>query len=112
MAVTTKPVIKPVSTEEALKFATGGDKTQEQDITPARKRTPKKRDLAGAWPTAEGPSSKKRKLRGGKSGLVPEGYTRLTANIPTELHIKLKVKAASEGRSVVDILEEVFSKCL
>jgi hypothetical protein len=59
-----------------------------------------------------GVGSPKRKIRGGKSGLVPEGYTRLTANIPTELHTKLKVKAATEGRSVVDILETLLAKHL
>ena len=59
-----------------------------------------------------GISSPKRKIRGGKSGLVPEGYTRLTANIPTDLHTRLKVKAATEGRSIVDILETLLAKHL
>jgi len=59
-----------------------------------------------------GTGSSKRKIRGGKSGLVPKGYTRLTANIPTDLHIKLKIKAATEGRSIVDILETLLAKHL
>jgi len=59
-----------------------------------------------------GTGSSKRKIRGGKSGLVPEGYTRLTANIPTDLHTRLKVKAATEGRSIVDILETLLAKHL
>lgn len=56
--------------------------------------------------------SKKKKSRGGKSGVIPPGYARLTANIPEELHKKLKVKAAMEGRSIVDILEELIEKNL
>ena len=97
-----------VSTEDALRFATGGDLTG-SDTGLAKTE----KGAQGATQTAKiGTGSPKRKIRGGKSGLVPEGYTRLTANIPTELHTKLKVKAATEGRSVVDILETLLSKHL
>lgn len=41
-----------------------------------------------------------------KSGLVPAGDVRLTANIRADLHLKLKIRAA-EGRTTVgDLIEE------
>ncbi|MEP7295739.1 MAG: hypothetical protein ABI702_06075 [Burkholderiales bacterium] len=41
-----------------------------------------------------------------KSGLVPAGDVRLTANIRSDLHLKLKIRAA-EGRTTVgDLIEE------
>ena len=41
-----------------------------------------------------------------KSGLVPVGDVRLTANIRADLHLKLKIRAA-EGRTTVgDLIEE------
>lgn len=57
-------------------------------------------------------NSKKKKNRGGKSGLIPPSYARLTANIPGHLHRKLKVKAAQEDRTIVDILEELIENNL
>ena len=40
------------------------------------------------------------------SGQVPEGYTRLSANVKDELHIRLKVMSAKGKRSIGSILEE------
>ena len=106
MASIKKPML--FNANEALEFAEKGDSSK-----PAKTiSTPAKTAQKAAQKAAIAEGSPKRKMRGGKSGLVPEGYTRLTANIPTELHIKLKVKAASEGRSIVDILEEVLVKNL
>ena len=106
MATTIK---KPqVSVEEALRFATG-DVLTKADRTIVK---PRETALRATRTVNIGAGSPKRKPRGGKSGLVPEGYTRLTANIPADLHTKLKVKAATEGRSVVDILETLLSKHL
>lgn len=43
---------------------------------------------------------------GQKSGLVPEGDVRLTANIRGDLHIKLKVRAAQERTTVGELIEK------
>lgn len=43
---------------------------------------------------------------GQKSGLVPEGDVRLTANIRGELHLKLKIRAAQERTTVGELIEQ------
>ena len=39
-----------------------------------------------------------------KSGQVPEGYARLTANVPIELHTKLKIAAALKRTTVGELI--------
>lgn len=41
-----------------------------------------------------------------KSGLVPEGDVRLTANIRSDLHLKLKMRAAQELATMGELIEE------
>lgn len=43
---------------------------------------------------------------GQKSGLVPEGDVRLTANIRGDLHLKLKIRAAQERTTVGELIEQ------
>jgi hypothetical protein len=43
---------------------------------------------------------------GQKSGLVPEGDVRLTANIRADLHLKLKIRAAQERTTVGELIEQ------
>ena len=43
---------------------------------------------------------------GQKSGLVPEGDVRLTANIRGDLHLKLKIRAATERTTVGELIEQ------
>lgn len=38
------------------------------------------------------------------SNFPPEGHVRLTANLPRELHASMKVRAASTGTSMTDLL--------
>lgn len=40
-----------------------------------------------------------------KSGLVPSGDMRLTANIREDLHLKLKIRAAQERTTVGELIE-------
>lgn len=40
-----------------------------------------------------------------KSGLVPTGDVRLTANIRADLHMKLKIRAAQERTTVGELVE-------
>lgn len=42
---------------------------------------------------------------GQKSGLVPEGDVRLTANIRGDLHMKLKMRAVQERTTVGELIE-------
>lgn len=43
---------------------------------------------------------------GQKSGLVPEGDVRLTANIRGDLHLALKIRAAKERTTVGELIEQ------
>jgi hypothetical protein len=43
---------------------------------------------------------------GQKSGLVPEGDVRLTANIRADLHLALKIRAAQERTTVGELIEK------
>jgi hypothetical protein len=40
-----------------------------------------------------------------KSGLVPEGDVRLTANIRADLHMKLKMKAVQDRTTIGELIE-------
>lgn len=51
----------------------------------------------------EGSSDRKRGR--GRSGLVPTGDVRLTANIRGDLHIKLKIRAVKERTTVGELVE-------
>jgi hypothetical protein len=50
--------------------------------------------------------------KGSRSGLVPEGDVRLTANIRADLHRKLKHAAVDRGTTVGELLEELVEKHL
>lgn len=43
---------------------------------------------------------------GQKSGLIPEGDVRLTANVRADLHLKLKIRAAQERTTVGELIEQ------
>ncbi|MFN6131363.1 MAG: hypothetical protein ACK59M_18620 [Pseudomonadota bacterium] len=43
--------------------------------------------------------------KGEKSGLVPEGDVRLTANVRADLHMKLKMRAVQERTTVGELIE-------
>ena len=47
-----------------------------------------------------------------KSGLVPEGDVRLTANIRADLHLKLKIEAAQRRTTIGELIEEMVEKNL
>jgi len=42
---------------------------------------------------------------GSKSGLVPRGDVRLTANVDSDVHMKLKIQAARERTTVGQLIE-------
>ena len=47
-----------------------------------------------------------------KSGLVPDGDTRLVCNVRTNLHRKLKHAAVDEGTTIGQIVERLIDKHL
>jgi|TARA_R110000764_G_scaffold10577_5_gene32146 hypothetical protein len=61
---------------------------------------PAKRDTGKALKFAEVGKS--------KSGQVPEGDARLTANVKIELHTRLKIEAAKRRIYIGDLLEELI----
>lgn len=41
---------------------------------------------------------------------APEGYKRLTINLPAEMHTKLKIAAAKRECTVTEIIETLLNK--
>jgi len=71
--------------------------------------------LAANRGQAETKVSKKKELgkaTESKSGLVPEGDVRLTANIRGDLHLKLKIAAAYRRTTIGEIIEELIENHL
>lgn len=56
--------------------------------------------------------SKPKDIEGSRSGLVPEGDVRLTANIRGDLHMKLKIEAALQRTTIGDLIEELIKQHL
>ena len=94
MAATIK---KPqVSAEDALRFATGGNQVKADRTLAKTKKSAQK-----AIQAIES-----------KSGMVPEGDVRLTANIRGDLHMKLKMRAVQERTTIGELIEGLIEKHL
>lgn len=63
-----------------------------------------KKRTAGS-PAGRVKSSAANAARGEKSGLIPEGDVRLTANVRADLHMKLKMRAVQERTTVGELIE-------
>jgi hypothetical protein len=76
----------------------------------------KKPSFEAARAFAEGTSttSKKRSAEKTetKSGQIPDGDVRLTANIRQDLHLKLKIRAAERRTTVGELIEEWIESLL
>lgn len=59
-----------------------------------------------ATPKGKGAARSENASTGQKSGLIPEGDVRLTANIRGDLHLKLKIRAAQERTTVGELIEQ------
>lgn len=44
------------------------------------------------------------------SGQVPTGDIRLNANVRKDLHLRIKIEAAKQGRTIGEIIEELIEK--
>jgi hypothetical protein len=82
-----------------------------RNITQLKKPTLAREDVlefaenAGRPPAVRVRSSAVNAPKGQKSGLIPEGDVRLTANVRADLHMKLKMKAVQERTTVGDLIE-------
>jgi hypothetical protein len=62
-------------------------------------------ESTGKSQTAYVRSSAANAPKGEKSGLIPEGDVRLTANVRADLHMKLKMRAVQERTTVGELIE-------
>lgn len=62
-------------------------------------------DAEAARAFAEGAAGQERKTRG---TLPPDGDVRLNANIRRELHLRIKIEAARQGKSIGQLIEELI----
>ena len=69
----------------------------------------KKKTLSIKKPTLE---TTKKFAKGNKSGLVPDGDTRLVCNVRSDWHIKLKHVAVDERTTIGQIVERLIDKHL
>jgi hypothetical protein len=58
---------------------------------------------AGQGKVRKSPSARAKRP---KSGLVPVGDVRLTANIREDLHLKLKIRAAKDRTTIGELIEQ------
>ena len=84
----TRPLKKPtLTTTAALAFAEGATRPQKGK-------------------SAARVAAKAKNAPVGRSGQVPDGDVRLTANIREDLHLKLKIRSARERTTVGDLIEQ------
>lgn len=83
--------LKKPSITDALAFAEGGKPISKEPNEPGKGKGAARSEAAPV---------------GQKSGLVPAGDVRLTANIRGDLHIRLKVRAAQESTTVGELIEK------
>jgi len=83
-----KPILKPAARSTVLDFAEG------------RQGAPL--PVSGS----RGRSSATDAPKGLKSGLIPEGDARLTANIRGDLHMRLKMRAVQERTTIGELIEQ------
>jgi hypothetical protein len=91
---------------------------------PQGRTTEKNKPLAAPQPAAKKPASRSAhgkaaakpvpatKTAKAAPGPVPEGDVRLTANIREELHLKLKIVAATRRTTIGELIEELVEQYL
>ena len=79
---------KPINSDAALAFAEGAQKAKTVEAR------------------GKGLSKSENAPNGRKSGLLPPGDVRLTANIREDQHLKLKIKAAQERTTIGELIEK------
>ena len=72
--------------------------------------SPPAREMKGQ--AANRPAAKKGRAAKAAAGPVPEGDVRLTANIREDLHLKLKIVAATRRTTIGELLEELVERYL
>ena len=79
---------KPINSDAVLAFAEGAQAATTVEVR------------------GKGLSKAENAPKGQKSGLLPPGDVRLTANIREDLHLKLKIKAAQERTTIGELIEQ------
>jgi len=72
----------------------------------------KKKTLSIKKPTLAATTKFAKGNKPSKSGLVPDGDTRLVCNVRSDLHIKLKHVAVDERTTIGQIVERLIDKHL
>lgn len=75
-------------------------------VTLEEQQRPRKR------PDAPAPRKKVSKPSAPRQGAVRDGYRRLTADIPADLHKRLKMQALMEDRSVTELIVQAAESFL
>ena len=78
----------PINNDAVLAFAEGAQKAKTVEVR------------------GKGLSKAENAPKGQKSGLLPPGDVRLTANIREDLHLKLKIRAAQERTTIGELIEQ------
>lgn len=108
-----KPTEKPPTREKQLKAATGAAEPPTLRTAPQKRQEPVK----PASRAATGTEAVKAPVKRGAAakaapGPVPEGDVRLTANIRQDLHLKLKIVAATRRTTIGELIEELVEQYL
>ena len=74
------------------------------------KPTLKKPSLDAVRAFAEAAPGATKDAAGNRSGLIPAGDVRLSANIRGDLHLKLKIYAAEQRTTVGELIEQWIEK--
>jgi hypothetical protein len=83
-----------------------------RNVAQLKKPTLERGDVLGFAENAGQPSAARARSsaasasKGEKSGLIPEGDVRLTANVRADLHMKLKMRAVQNRTTVGELIEE------
>lgn len=96
---------QPVKTTKIMGTEQG--KPSPEKIPPAKRPSAKSSDRRGKEKEAVRHAAKKGRGAKAAPGPVPEGDVRLTANIREDLHLKLKIVAATRRTTIGELIEEL-----
>lgn len=103
---------KTATEEKVAKAGTeGGEKPAPQKEPPIRMETAKPAAKLAKRKQAQKPALQEKPAKA-VPGAVPEGDVRLTANIRQDLHLKLKIAAATRRTTIGELIEELVEKYL
>ncbi len=105
-----KSVEPPAAPAETTETATVKPARRKQPTTKNTSPRPAPREAKGH--AAVRSTSRKERAPKAAAGPVPEGDVRLTANIREDLHLKLKIVAATRRTTIGELLEDLVERYL